>query len=66
MEPDPREPTGDLGYDMAHEVTGNRSRSQAGAAQSPPPDDGRDDTSGDTTGDTTGDYAYDEAHDFRR
>jgi hypothetical protein len=58
MEHDPREPTGDLGYDMAHEVTGERSRSQDGAARSAPADDGRDDAAGD--------YAYDEAHDFRR
>jgi hypothetical protein len=58
MEHDPREPTGDLGYDMAHEVTGDRSRSQDVAEQSAPADDGRDDAAGD--------YAYDEAHDFRR
>ena len=63
MEPDPREPTGDLGYDMAHDdmaqqVTGRRPRSQGGAAQSAPADDSRDDAAGD--------YAYDEAHDFRR
>ena len=57
MEPDPREPTGDLGYDMAHEVTGGRSRPQEEtpqAAAAAPPDDG------------AGDLGYDEAHDFRR
>ena len=58
MEPDPREPTGDLGYDTAHEVTGGRPRPQEGAAGAGPADAGPDDT--------TGDYAYDEAHDFRR
>ncbi|WP_448608893.1 hypothetical protein [Geodermatophilus sp. URMC 60] len=63
MEPDPREPTGDLGYDMAHddmapEVSGGRPRSRGEAPQRAPADDGRDDA--------TGDYAYDEAHDFRR
>jgi hypothetical protein len=58
MEPDPREPTGDLGYDTAHEVTGGRARPQGGTQETPPVDDGRDDA--------TGDYAYDEAHDFRR
>ena len=59
MEPDPRDPTGDLGYDMAHEVTGRR-RSQEGTEQtpqSPPP------TPADVT---AGDFGYDEAHDFRR
>ena len=57
MEPDPREPTGDLGYDMAHEVTGGRPRPQGKTPQdaaAAPPDDG------------TGDLGYDEAHDFRR
>ena len=54
MEPDPREPTGDLGYDMAHEVTGSRLRPQAETPEVPPPDDGG------------GDLGYDEAHDFRR
>jgi hypothetical protein len=57
MEPDPREATGDLGYDMAHEVTGGRSRPQEEtpqAAATAPPDDG------------AGDLGYDEAHDFRR
>ena len=58
MEPDPREPTGDLGYDMAHEVTGSRPRSPDGAGQPAPADD--------VAGDASGDYAYDEAHDFRR
>ena len=53
MEPDPREPTGDLGYDSAHEVTGDRPRPEAGTQQTPPVDDG-------------GDHGYDEAHDFRR
>ncbi len=67
MEPDPREPTGDLGYDMAHvdmahvdtadEVTGGRSRRQTETPQTSSPD-GRDDAAGD--------YGYDEAHDFRR
>ena len=62
METDPREPTGDLGYDMAHEDTahetsGGRSRSPGEAP--PPPADGRRD-------DAAGDYGYDEAHDFRR
>ncbi|MGY1760716.1 hypothetical protein ACI79G_00740 [Geodermatophilus sp. SYSU D00779] len=56
MEPDPREPTGDLGYDMAHEVTG-RPRPQDEAPH--PPADG-------TRDDAAGDYGYDEAHDFRR
>ena len=56
MEPDPREPTGDLGYDTAHEVT-SRPHSQ-GEAPHTPADDSRDDAAGD--------YAYDEAHDFRR
>ncbi|SDN77237.1 hypothetical protein SAMN05428965_1553 [Geodermatophilus sp. DSM 45219] len=59
MEPDPREPTGDLGYDMAHEdmaheVTGSRPRPQAETPEAPPPDD------------AAGDLGYDEAHDFRR
>ena len=58
MEPDPREPTGDLGYDTAHEVTGARPRPQEGTPEIPPVDDGRDDAAGD--------YGYDEAHDFRR
>ena len=53
MEPDPREPTGDLGYDMAHEVTGDRPRPQERAPQTAPVDD-------------AGDHGYDEAHDFRR
>jgi hypothetical protein len=62
MGTDPRESTGDLGYDtahedMAHEVTAGRSRPQ-GAAPQAPADDGRDDAAGD--------YGYDEAHDFRR
>ena len=54
MEPDPREPTGDLGYDMAHEVTGDRPRPQEGTPQAAPVDD------------DAGDHGYDEAHDFRR
>ncbi len=57
MEPDPREPTGDLGYDMAHEVTGGRSGPEGGTSQTHSAD-GRDDAAGD--------YGYDEAHDFRR
>ncbi len=55
MEPDPREPTGDLSYDMAHEVTGARPASETPQT---PPASGRDDAAGD--------YGYDEAHDFRR
>jgi hypothetical protein len=59
MEHDPREPTGDLGYEMAHEVNSGRSRSQDEVPQgTAPADDGGDDAAGD--------YAYDEAHDFRR
>jgi hypothetical protein len=63
MEHDPREPTGDLGYDTAHEDTaheagGGRARSQGRPPQHPPADGGRDDGAGD--------YGYDEAHDFRR
>ncbi len=54
MEPDPREPTGDLGYDTAHEVTGGRPAPQEEIPAAPPPDEG------------TGDLGYDEAHDFRR
>ena len=54
MEPDPREPTGDLGYDTAHEVTGGRPRPQEGTPQAVPVDD------------DAGDHGYDEAHDFRR
>ena len=57
MEPDPREPTGDFGYDMAHEVTGGRPQPQEGTPQTPSTD-GRDDAAGD--------HGYDEAHDFRR
>ena len=62
MQTDPREPTGDLGYDMAHEDvaqegTGGRPRSP-GEAPRTPADGGRDDAAGD--------YGYDEAHDFRR
>ncbi len=72
MEPDPREPTGDLGYDMAHEDTahedtaredtareaaGGRPRSP-GEAPHAPATGGRDDAAGD--------FGYDEAHDFRR
>ncbi len=52
MEHDPREPTGDFSYDMAHEVTGTRPQEQA---QEPAP-----------PGDGGGDLGYDEAHDFRR
>ena len=42
MEPDPREPTGDLGYDMAHEdmaheVTGGRPRPEEVAVERPEP-----------------------------
>ena len=54
MEPDPREPTGDLGYYMAHEATGGPSPSP----MAPPESAGTDDSDGD--------YGYDEAHDFRR
>ena len=57
MEPDPREPTGDLGYDMAHEVTGGPSPSPT----APPESAGADDADA-----ADGDYGYDEAHDFRR
>ena len=57
MEPDPREPTGDLGYDMAHEVTGSRPRPQGETPQASGTDGPDDDA---------GDYGYDEAHDFRR
>ncbi|MGY1679100.1 hypothetical protein [Geodermatophilus sp. SYSU D01176] len=57
MEPDPSEPTGDLSYDMAHEVTGARPQSQGETPRSPAAS-GRDDAAGD--------YGYDEAHDFRR
>jgi hypothetical protein len=56
MEPDPREPTGDFGYDMAHEVTGGRPRPQQETPQTSSADD-RDDAAGD--------HGYDEAHDFR-
>jgi hypothetical protein len=59
MEPDPREPTGDHGYDMAHAdmasgKTGGRPASPGKTPQIPDVDDG------------AGDYGYDEAHDFRR
>ncbi len=57
MEPDPHEPTGDLGYDMAHEVTGDRPRPQS---ETPAP------VEAGARDDATGDYGYDEAHDFRR
>ncbi len=57
MEPDPREPTGDLSYDMAHEVTGAGARPPGETPQTPAAS-GRDDAAGD--------YGYDEAHDFRR
>ncbi len=57
MEPDPHEPTGDLGYDMAHEVTGGRPGPQR-ETPAPAEADARDDAAGD--------YGYDEAHDFRR
>jgi hypothetical protein len=56
MEPDPRETTGDFSYDMAHEVTGGRSRPQQETPQTSSADD-RDDAAGD--------HGYDEAHDFR-
>jgi hypothetical protein len=56
MEPDPREPTGDLGYDTAHEVTGGPR--PEGETRPAPAEDRRDDAAGD--------YGYDEAHDFRR
>jgi len=56
MEPDPREPTGDLGYDTAHEVTGGPR--PGGETRPAPAEDRRDDAAGD--------YGYDEAHDFRR
>ena len=55
MEPDPSEPTGDLGYDSAHEVTGGPRL--GGETRPTPAEDRRDDTAGD--------YGYDEAHDFR-
>ena len=59
MEPDPRETTGDHGYDLAHEGTGAPARSPSPGT---PPEgsaaEGRDDADGD--------YGYDEAHDFRR
>jgi hypothetical protein len=59
MEPDPRETTGDLGYDMAHEATGTPPRPPSpGTPPEVPPADTRDDA--------TGDLGYDEAHDFRR
>ncbi len=53
-----RDTPADYGYDMAHEdmaheVTGDRSRPQEGAPQTAPVDD-------------AGDHGYDEAHDFRR
>ena len=62
MEPDPREPSGDHGYDMAHadvtsEVTGGRPGPQGETLRTDPAD-ARDDGAGD--------YGYDEAHDFRR
>jgi hypothetical protein len=57
MEPDPSEPTGDLSYDMAHEVTGAGAQPQGETRQSPA-EERRDDAAGD--------YGYDEAHDFRR
>lgn len=56
MEPDPREPTGDLSYDMAHEVTG--APRPVGETRQTPVEERRDDAAGD--------YGYDEAHDFRR
>lgn len=56
MDTDPRDATGDLSYDMAHEVTGDRPQPQE---QSPAPTPSPPD-------DTAGDYGYDEAHDFRR
>ena len=58
MEPDPREPTGDLGYDEAHEVTGGRPQEGTRRTQQSPPPSPADDTAGD--------LGYDEAHDFRR
>ena len=57
MQPDPREPTGDLGYDMAHEVAGSGP---------PRPDETPTPVEADGGDDTTGDHGYDEAHDFRR
>jgi hypothetical protein len=72
MEPNPREPTGDLGYDMAHAdmahadiapedvahgVTGGRPGPQGESLRTDPAD-ARDDGAGD--------LGYDEAHDFRR
>ncbi len=56
MEPDPREPTGDFGYDMAHEVTGGP----------PSGDETRQAAAEDRRDDAAGDFGYDEAHDFRR
>ena len=62
MEPDPREPTGDLGYDMAHEVTGG----PRPGSDTPPGSDTRPAPVEDRPDDAAGDYGYDEAHDFRR
>ena len=77
MESDPREPTGDLGYDMAHVDMTREDTAREDTA--------REDTAQGATGgrpgspgqaphppadggrdDAAGDYGYDESHDFRR
>lgn len=62
MAPDPREPTGDLGYDTAHaDLAG-----EATGGPPPPQGDTPPAPSADVRDDAAGDYGYDEAHDFRR
>ncbi len=78
MEPDPREPTGDLGYDMAHEDMAHEDMAHEDMAHE---DMAHEDMAHEVTGDRhrpqegtpqtapvddAGDHGYDEAHDFRR
>ena len=77
MEPDPREPTGDLGYDTAHEDVAHEDTARHDPARHDPAHEatgGRPRSSGEAPhpppdgrrDDGAGDYGYDEAHDFRR
>ena len=74
MEPDPREPTGDLGYDMAHQDLPHGGLAHGGMAHGgmaheatggrSRPQEGTPPTA--PVGDDAGDHGYDEAHDFQR
>ncbi|WP_167761195.1 hypothetical protein [Geodermatophilus sp. DF01-2] len=56
MEQDPRDPSGDYGYDLAHEATGTAEpAAPPGPTGTPPPP---------APDDAAEDLGYDEAHDF--